>query len=525
MPAEFGLGIALLVSIPLIVVGIKLIRGGKSPVEEPAPIVPPGFSPPSGVDLAGEAPPPKSAAGPKKSRKGMWIGLALAAFVGQFFACGIAMMRAERRWQADVREIGKAPVREVPPGQTNAADLYLAAVKELPKEYPAGNPQLREAALAAWSDPDSSLAKQLDGLSGALENARKAGSMPFCDFLPADVKRLNAGMDFPQVGGLRTLGLFLALDARRNVASGRHAEALDDVVAGLMLARRLQEQKTPLIVYSLVAALMLDDAYPTAAALLSDPSVPPAVYVGLRDELLHATPSVATAVRAVTFDQGLLEDANALYVERLLWWLPSSSRRNLVEDYRKACRALTTLFATAAERNAPELYEARRAELTAKYPETKSRRAESLGNCLKSRSDFGDCWLMRAGPGALDLAGIIARAQFVDARMQLLFAASGVRLRELQAAAPPASLEELVPEHLPRAAYDPFDGGKPLRIVSDGEGWSVYSLGIDRKDDQGKADAAAAFDADWRKPSSGDVALAAKRWVPPKAPRRPRRNG
>jgi hypothetical protein len=48
----------------------------------------------------------------------------------------------------------------------------------------------------------------------------------------------------------------------------------------------------------------------------------------------------------------------------------------------------------------------------------------------------------------------------------------------------PASLAALVPEFLPAVPADPFDG-KPLRMVAEGQGLKLYSIGRDQKDDGG----------------------------------------
>ena len=523
MPAEFGLGLAVLVAIPLFVVGVKLIRGGgKSPVEVPAPIVPPGFSQPSGVDLAGGAQP----APVKKPRRKLTLALILGvAFIGQLFACGVSLRRSEQRWRAELPDLGKAPLREVPPGQPNAADLYLEAGNSLSPDIQKNWPQARAALNKPWADPDGTFGRWLDDHEKALDSARKAANLPFCDFVPADVKRINTENATPQLGRVVLLGQLLLLDARRNEANGRPQSALEDVAASLSLAQRLNDQKNPLLIFQLLAVVLRDAAYAPAASLLGNPAVPPAVYVGLRDALVHASPSGTALTRAMAHDRSLYEEANSRYLEHVFWWLPGAIRRGFIEDYRKTEQAFAAFAASSIERNDPSGYEARRTELLAKYPKSRSSMAEEVGHCIKNRAEFAECFLMRAPPGAPDYGALIARSQLADSRVQLLFAAAGVRLRELQAAAPPASLPELVPEHLPRAPYDPFDGGKALHFTASNAGWSVYSLGADRKDDEGSPAPPPSEQSDWRKPESGDLVLSALRWIPPKAPRKPRRAG
>jgi hypothetical protein len=51
----------------------------------------------------------------------------------------------------------------------------------------------------------------------------------------------------------------------------------------------------------------------------------------------------------------------------------------------------------------------------------------------------------------------------------------------------PTMLAEVVPEFLPRAPLDPFDG-QPLRLSVEGQRIRIYSIGDDGKDDGGESD-------------------------------------
>jgi hypothetical protein len=49
----------------------------------------------------------------------------------------------------------------------------------------------------------------------------------------------------------------------------------------------------------------------------------------------------------------------------------------------------------------------------------------------------------------------------------------------------PASVDDLVPTYLPSAPIDPFSG-QPLHLVADARGYTVYSVGRNRRDDGGR---------------------------------------
>jgi len=89
---------------------------------------------------------------------------------------------------------------------------------------------------------------------------------------------------------------------------------------------------------------------------------------------------------------------------------------------------------------------------------------------------------------------------------RLRLAQTAVALEQFRAANTnhyPAALAELSPKFLPAAPTDPFDG-QPLRYRKAGEGFVIYSIGPDLKDDSGA-----------RKPGSDDLSFVVVR--PPKA--------
>jgi len=67
---------------------------------------------------------------------------------------------------------------------------------------------------------------------------------------------------------------------------------------------------------------------------------------------------------------------------------------------------------------------------------------------------------------------------------RLLQVMLALRAFKLRRGACPASLSELVPEYLPRIPIDEFDG-KPLKYKLAGDGYLLYSVGKDGKDDGG----------------------------------------
>jgi len=70
----------------------------------------------------------------------------------------------------------------------------------------------------------------------------------------------------------------------------------------------------------------------------------------------------------------------------------------------------------------------------------------------------------------------------VQLGMEVTMVVCALRAYTLTNGHPPEQLSELVPGLVPAIPIDPYDG-KPLRYRREGEGWVVWSVGSDRKDD------------------------------------------
>ena len=69
-----------------------------------------------------------------------------------------------------------------------------------------------------------------------------------------------------------------------------------------------------------------------------------------------------------------------------------------------------------------------------------------------------------------------------DTEMEATMTVCALRGFTLTHGKPPERLSELVPEFLASVPIDPFDG-KPMRYRREGDGWVLWSVGSDRKDD------------------------------------------
>jgi hypothetical protein len=85
--------------------------------------------------------------------------------------------------------------------------------------------------------------------------------------------------------------------------------------------------------------------------------------------------------------------------------------------------------------------------------------------------------------GALGM-GLTQSAQGLAARRVATTVMAIERFRRIHGGALPASLDALAPALLPAVPEDPFSG-TPLVYRHDGEGYVVYSVDLNRRDDEG----------------------------------------
>lgn len=81
--------------------------------------------------------------------------------------------------------------------------------------------------------------------------------------------------------------------------------------------------------------------------------------------------------------------------------------------------------------------------------------------------------------------GILLTGMCCQAKMRILICELAVRLYTLEHGREPESLDELVPDCLPELPPDPYTG-KPLGYRRDEAGHVIYSVGPDKKDDDGQ---------------------------------------
>jgi hypothetical protein len=138
-------------------------------------------------------------------------------------------------------------------------------------------------------------------------------------------------------------------------------------------------------------------------------------------------------------------------------------------DFAKYLELFDDLIA-ATDRNFPECLAA--------GPAIETKLKSEAANPVKKFRSIATLLLMPATKASLDASG---RGAGASASAD---AAIAVELYRRKHNRMPASLTQLVPDFLPSVPNDPFDG-KPLRYIEQRDGFMIYSIGRDRKDDGG----------------------------------------
>ncbi|MBI3298380.1 MAG: hypothetical protein HYZ75_09475 [Elusimicrobia bacterium] len=428
------------------------------------------------------------------------------------------------RYKAALAEWGQPVLRD--PGEeakANAAEIF-AAVQAMPKLAPEEAKAAQAALRAPWTDDDGSLAAVMTRMAPAMELMRKAAELDRFDAAPPRLEKVGVATPLPVITvPMQTLALLL-LEARRAQAEGRLADAAADAAAVLSTAALLEREENFPLWGILASAVAVQNAYPTVAALLSDPRTPRPSYELLRAPL--AALAASDSLRDALAHQLVAPlETTALMIDHLLWTVPGAKRQALIADYRLAWAKKTAAALDAAGKLHPSDLDAVFADAT-----RKSEGHPALLSCPQRPGEFGPCVVAHPFVPYIDYTKYLDIFVLRQARAALLLAGATLRQRELARGGRMSAEVESIPEPGAERPADPYADGELLRFAAEPTLWAFASVGPDRKADGAlyPADDAGAG-ADWRKPAAGDLVLALPRFrfAPPArpkpAPRAPRR--
>lgn len=398
-----------------------------------------------------------------------------------------ATVRADMRSaRAEAVAIMQSVMPPALPPDDDAAPLYLQAFELLEADPSLDDPNAPTKDSAA--DVTSAAVTQLLARHGTtLDLIRRAADRPGCRFV-RDWTRAGFDLLLPEVQSLRTAARLLALDARRQAAEGGGQAALADVVRIHRMATHIAEE--PCLISGLVAMAIDALAIDTLAAVLPHVSADDARAlddVALGD-FLRASPSFQRQVLGeeafgISTFAGLA--TGSPHVAAL-----AASDGTIGWEARPGSDPITILyrcFLLPADFDAYRAYFKRfrwladeAAALRAPYPEIR-RSAGEIERALAEPPRKGIVTsILTPALGSVLQTTFKAKARARAATV--LLAATRARLAT---GTLPEKTETLVPEFLMSLPQDPFLENGPLVVKIDDDGWLVYSVGPNGKDDGG----------------------------------------
>lgn len=422
---------------------------------------------------------------PGRPRAKGWIGCAAILAVGVLCGAGTLFAMAgsnahklDVQLQAARREgIPLEPkdlARNVPESE-NAAPIYLDAFKRMDAVPKAKEAILLNAAPGSteWRDQAKAL---LAPFQPALARFLAATKRPHCDF-HRDWSQ-GAYLAFPELSKHKQAVGYLVLEARVASAEGRPDEALDLLQASARAAAHLSEDRV--VISSLVEAA--EEA---------------AIDSGLQDVLgAHGLePGVADRVAAVVHAFGPPLDFRASFGSEVVMSRaviktladPRASQSFFSEVAGTGTNSTTTAWlAMARYKPVRDAFETRTIEhwrgLFESMPQDPTRVVEAYGALKQSsdrldrQTDWSYALVKLLGPVFQNVP--LVAGQSLEYRRDFLQAVAAIKLRQKTGRFPTA---------LPLSGADSVDPitGNPLRYRYRKDGFLIYGVGMDRKDDGG----------------------------------------
>jgi len=384
---------------------------------------------------------------------------------------------------------------EVPENQ-NAALLYEQAFerfKSIDHEGASTAELLEQLNSISTVVPDTvreNVESHLSSCDEVLELLARASQYPESRY-PMDLTR-GISMKFPHLVGLRNCARLEALRGTLAVLDGRIDEFADSQRSTLAMARSLRNE--PYIIAQLVRIAIHAIAADALENALRRSELPEHTLSMLAD-LYGDAEDTEAMVRTYAGERCLLADmvyrawigdveedwpeVSEPSFDARIWIALEGGRERIATGERLTALQNLTPFANASDLSWPERLElsARTYESAKKFPDSKVMSRTMIPALARGVEAFArDAAVLRMARTAL----AIERYRSID----------GIS---------PAYLDQLVPQYLSMLALDPFDG-EPIRYKRHVQGYTIYSIYSDSKDDggvQAQKNESGKWDGDW----------------------------
>jgi hypothetical protein len=375
-----------------------------------------------------------------------------------------------------------------PPAGQNAAAFYAQGLDALQfgKAGTSNLPLLGKGQLPPLGTPmpalmKSALAVLVKSNRDALQFFAEGARHDRCRY-PVDLA-LGYDAPFPHVPRLKKAALLVELSATFHAEANQAEEAANDVLTGLGLARSLSNEP------SLLSQLIRAASVSAAVAGLERTANRAVIPAGASGEL-------SKVFQKMEDDEARGESfSRAMAAERAICRAILATPQNLLHTMSAPGVTIPTeqrSQITARLEKGDKLKEEQEF-LESTFHLLMAARKAAFPDRLKA-DDVARLRVAEAAAKKLAiievlLAGLAGRtATEAQCLARLRLGWTAVALEQFRAAHDnryPATLSELTPEYLPAAPADPFDG-QPLRYHKKDDGYALYSIGPDLKDDSGE---------------------------------------
>jgi len=441
--------------------------------------------------------------------KRLWILLIVVVLLILAFACYWARRTSPvaqvERELARLKELGEPVtfadlVPPVPPQQDGTL-FYQHAIAQLENAQ-------KQLPQSVWDSVYEFISRQpkkpfklsdvqrvLREVEPSLKTLRQALNYPHMRMVDWDAAEENpAAVLFPHLSHFREFARLLCAEGLWRKRQGDIDGAVESIITALKLVRRMDDE--PFLISFLAQGAIFVTTVNGLQRVLEDADASPQTYQALIVEL-KAWDIDRSFVRALQGErvfgitvcrwaqkaslrelQELMNESSGTPQINMSMWL--SGKRAFIAKNELVMLRYHEAFVSLARKGAPYDW-ASLERLEKQWQEEVDRPATSLslGAVKLSWDDTALAKVFFFIPSSA-----VQRAATCHASQRLGQVAVALRLYRRENGRYPETLKELVPKYLPSLPIDPFDG-KPLRYKRMAEGFKVWSVGMDMKDDGG----------------------------------------
>jgi hypothetical protein len=419
--------------------------------------------------------------------------------VGKLTVSKNEIMSIERASSGSTPPLNPASSDTIPQGdETNAAFWYQQAFSKIQEPSPKIQAELTEVLAKGWDGEHPALTEFLQQNAAALASLTRGAELPQCDFFNGQRPR-TLSAPVPNVLKVRALAQAMTLQGRFDEHLGQTSKALERYLLTVRFGRHLCQQPQATLIDVMLGIAVQGIIYDSFAQFTQRSSLTVEDYRKAIQQMLPLMTEERELDQVVETEfqnmRGTL--AEAFQKEMKNGKVDATRVGEILRAIDALHKEYEGYFSEAHRRYAPEEFmqkfqtlkqEVERDPALAKFGPVDDVLLEVIlkENVVSSEGISADLIAKMFLSLSLPSMEKAMESFWIGrARFNLLVGVLGIQLYKLEHGIAPQKLDELISVHLPQVPDDPFDG-MPLRYVQESGQWRLWSIGPDRKDQQGK---------------------------------------